>query len=289
MVRVLWNTFAAFAAIYCSYAGLMFWRQRDLMYPGAAQAHAPLVAWGEGAKPVTMPASFGLARALFLPAFGTSGKAPAVIFMHGNNQHIDQFGSAFDGVRRLGVHVLLLEYPGYAGSPGEPTFGSLREAATLAFDWLLRREGVDIARIIAMGGSLGGGPACQLTADRPVKALVLMSTFADAGQFARERWLPSLLVLDRFDNLSRVREFAGPVLVLHGRRDDVIPFASGEALARSARLATFVALDCGHENCPYLGPPFVGTFERFLLEHGVLVRGVAVRAAISRPDRTPAG
>src|SRR5439155_16972815 len=107
---------------------------------------------------------------------------------------------------------------------------------------LAARDDVDPQRIVAMGVSIGGGPACELALSRPVRALVLLSTFTSIDEFARAFWLPPFLARDRFDNRARVSAFAGPVLVLHGRHDELIPFAHGQALAAAAKHAQFVAL-----------------------------------------------
>ena len=53
-----------------------------------------------------------------------------------------------------------------------------------------------------------------------------------------------------FDNLAAVGEFDGPVLVVHGRDDRLIPPAHGRALAERAQSADLVMLDCGHNDCP---------------------------------------
>ncbi len=261
---------ATLAALYVTYAAIMYARQRTLLFPGATIKRVFKPDWPSDVKLVTLPASFGGVNALWLPARQPPKRAPAVIFLHGNSQFADELVPSFDTIRALGMHVLLLEYPGYGGMPGAPTFASLREATNLAYDWLATHPNVDASRIVAMGASIGGGPAAQLTADRRVRALVLLSTFADLGQFARERWLPGLLIRDPYDNLARVAAFRGPVMIVHGRCDDVIPFASAEALGRAARRATFVSLDCGHEIAEHVTPELMRAFATFLCEAGVL-------------------
>jgi uncharacterized protein len=258
------------ATLYLSYATVMFLRQRALLYPGACTSRDALAVSPDDAELVTLDASFGPACAIFLPATAkrARGRAPAILFLHGNSQFADELIPSFGTVRALGMHVLLVEYPGY-GTPGVPGFDTLRETSNLAYDWLVADRRVDRSRIVAMGASLGGGPAAQLTADRPIAALVLIATFAELGQFARERFLPGLLVRDRFDNLARVRAFRGAVLVVHGRRDDVIPFASAEALARATPHARLVALDCGHDVCEQLDRVALA-IRAFLRDSGVL-------------------
>jgi fermentation-respiration switch protein FrsA (DUF1100 family) len=72
-------------------------------------------------------------------------------------------------------------------------------------------------------------------------------------------------VRDRFDTLDAVGAFQGPVLVLHGERDDLVPADHGRALAAAASNATLRLLPCGHDDCPRAWPE-IG---RFLAQHGV--------------------
>ncbi|MEJ2481619.1 MAG: alpha/beta hydrolase [Gemmatimonadota bacterium] len=61
------------------------------------------------------------------------------------------------------------------------------------------------------------------------------------------------LVRDPFENLAVVSAFEGPVLVLHGERDTIIPVGHGEALHRAALDSELVLLPCGHNDCPWQG------------------------------------
>jgi fermentation-respiration switch protein FrsA (DUF1100 family) len=67
---------------------------------------------------------------------------------------------------------------------------------------------------------------------------------------ARELFgLPSWLVREPFDNLAAVREFAGPILLLHGEHDESIPLAHARALHEAAKDAELIVLPCGHNDC----------------------------------------
>lgn len=252
---------------YCLYAALLWSRQSSLMYPIAGGERRPMRALPPGATAIETGNGV---RAAWLPAPHAAPRAPAVVFMHGNAELVEDVVRDFETIAALGVHVLLVEYPGYGGAPGAPGFESLSGAAEAGYDWLAARPEVDPERIVAMGISIGGGPAAELTRRRSVRALVLQSTFANTDVFARSMGVPGFLVRDRFDNLARVAAFAGPTLILHGRHDEVIAFAHGQALARAQPHARFVALDCGHNDCFYRGPEFARLLGTFLREAGVL-------------------
>ncbi len=187
--------------------------------------------------------------------------------MHGNGELIDDHVRALAPLAAEGVGVLLVEYPGYGRSAGSPNQRSITAAVVAAFDYLSAQPRVDAERIVAYGRSIGGGAACALSAVRPVAALVLESTFTRLADLMPP-FLPRVLMLDRFDNLAVVSAGDSPVLVLHGERDSVIPYAHGEALARAAG-TTPVPMACGHNDCP---TP-LREIARFLREHGILPGG----------------
>ena len=74
------------------------------------------------------------------------------------------------------------------------------------------------------------------------------------------------MVLDPFDNLALVREFAGPILVLHGTRDEVIPVEEGHALHVAAARSELELGDCGHNDCPRPWP----RVREFLARHALV-------------------
>ena len=94
--------------------------------------------------------------------------------------------------------------------------------------------------------------------------MVLQSTFSSASAFARENFFPGFLVRDRFDNRRAVSDFSGPVLLMHGIRDDVIPYAHAEALAAAREGLDITQLDCAHNDCGAEWPEIVSSLTAFL-------------------------
>lgn len=281
-MRTIALTVAALLAIYAAWLVLLYAGQRGMMFPGAGTAIGDA---GQprtpGVEAVAVPATFGQVRGYFLPA-ATAGSAPAVLYFHGNAELAVHNIALLQPLAELGLHVLIVEYPGYAGSDGRPGRDSLDEAARAGFDWLARRADVDPARIVAMGRSIGAGPAVALTGDRQVAALVLLSAFSSLDGFAYRMGAPGFLIRDRWDNIARLREYKGPVLLFHGRRDRIIPFAHSRELARAAPHARLETMDCGHNDCPYFDPGFIETLGGFLRQTRVLAR-----PSRSVPDHPP--
>ncbi len=191
-------------------------------------------------------------------------KKPAVIFAHGNYELIDYCYQEIINYNRLGINVLLVEYPGYGRSEGTPSQDSIEDVFIKAYDLLVEKKTVDEKRIITHGRSLGGGAACLLAKKRRVSAIILQSAFTDLKQFAKIYFLPSFLVKDVFDNLSVVKEFKGPILIFHGKYDKTIPYKNGKKLYEQSQDAELVPMDCGHNDCPVYGEEFWRKIEEFI-------------------------
>jgi fermentation-respiration switch protein FrsA (DUF1100 family) len=146
--------------------------------------------------------------------------------------------------------VLLVEYPGYGRSDGFPAQATITEAALAAYDWMSTEPRIDGERVVLYGRSLGGGAAAIVAANRRSAALVLESTFTSVRSFAHRFLAPEFLIRDPFDTLSVVQKYPGPVLVVHGDRDELIPPSHAEALAGASRRSQLHMVPGGHNDCP---------------------------------------
>ncbi len=253
----------------------MFALQRALIFGGKRRgpipaSHAPAF---QLAERIALQTQSGRVDALYMPprvvpSEGT--RAPAILFAHGNAELIEQFPEWFEAVRPADVAVLLVEFPGYGWSEGEPTASSVRDALTVAHDWLSTRSEIDRARIIGYGRSLGGAAICTLVGHRPLAALILSSTFTSLRPFAWRMFAPPLLLLDAFDNVAALRRFEGPILVVHGSIDQLIPYAQGQALAAATKRAKLVTYRAGHNDCPPDAAQFAADLRAFLVEHALI-------------------
>lgn len=258
-----------------SYGALLFILQRRMAFPGTeltpdrASINVP-----PGAEQVWLATSSGRIEAWFFPSGRVAG-APTVVFAHGNYELIDDWYEAMSDLAARGINALAVEYPGYGHSQGSPTRESIREGFALAYDWLVGARGVDGARVVAWGRSIGGGAASDLALDRPVGALVLQSSFSSSMRMAREMFAPGFLVKDRWDNARVVSEFTGPVLILHGESDEVISFEHAEILASARPDLEVTRIPCGHNDCWSAWPTMVATLTTLLREHGLLAADVS--------------
>jgi len=259
--------------IYAGYCLLLFLVQRHVLFPRYMIPNpAPPDLKSMGIEPWWLETSFGKVEAWYLPpaAVTAAQPAPAGIFGHGNGELIDYWPQELSRFAKVGVGLLLVEYPGYGRSAGAPSQAAIFETFALAYDRLAARTDVDPARIVLFGRSLGGGAVCDLALKRPSAALILMSCFKSVSAFAVRYLAPAFLIRDPFDNLSAVRQYHGPVLVMHGRTDEVVPFSHGQALHAEARNAKMVVYEAGHNDCPPDWAIFWRDVEDFLKAKGIL-------------------
>lgn len=153
----------------------------------------------------------------------------AVLFTHGNAEDAGHQALFLETYRTLGVTVLAVDYPGYGLSTGEPSEPGAYAAADAALAHL-GGLGFPPERVVLHGRSLGGAVAVDVAARHPVAGLILESTFTSAFQvmipFAG---FPG----DRFTSLAKLPRVTAPTLVIHGTRDEVIPFGHGERIFRA--------------------------------------------------------
>ena len=208
----------------------------------------------------------------FLPGHGASAEkpGPAALFAHGNAELIDDWPEMMEGYRRLGVSVLLAEYRGYGRSAGAPSQDAITADFTAFHDWLLERPEVDSKRLILHGRSLGGGAVCALAALRKPAAMVLQSTFISVPAVARRFLIPGFLILDSFDNQAVVSTLEAPILLVHGQRDELIPYGHAVSLHEAAQDSQLVTYEAGHNDCPPSWLDFWKRVENFLEQAEIL-------------------
>jgi hypothetical protein len=166
---------------------------------------------------------------------------PTVLFFYGNGTCMAGCQRLFEGLRRLGVNVLMPEYPGYGMSEGRPSERGCYAAADAAYAYLRSRSDVDRAQIILAGHSLGGGVAIDLASRRHVAALIVFSTFTStrdvlhAGLPGPLRCLaPSLTSRCKFESLTKIPKVSCPIFIVHGTADTLVPPWMSDCLANAA-------------------------------------------------------
>ncbi len=212
----------------------------------------------------------GEVHALYVaPPDGAPAPAPAVIFAHGNAELAEEWIERLAPYRALGFAVLVPEYRGYGGAAGEPSEEAILDDFAAFYDRLAERPEVDHSRIVLHGRSLGGGVVGALSERRTVRALVLESTFTNVPDLASQWMAPAGAIRDRFDTREVLLSSATPTLILHGVRDELVPFRHAVELHRVAWDSELVAFEAGHDDLPR-GPAYWARIRRRLVRAGAL-------------------
>jgi len=160
-----------------------------------------------------------------------------VLFCHGNAGNIGHRFEKLLILRDLNVNIFMFDYRGYGRSEGWPSEQGTYNDALAAYDWLRREKSVAPERLVLQGESLGCAVAIELARQRPVGGLVLESAFASVPEMARAvyPWLPLHLICQiRYDSLSKIGSVKAPLLSLHSREDEIVPFSQAERLFAAA-------------------------------------------------------
>lgn len=152
-----------------------------------------------------------------------------ILYSHGNGETLADVTPILMDLRRAGFAVFSYDYRGYGRSGGSPSEASAYRDEETAYDYLTGELRVPPDRILAYGRSLGGAMAADLASRKPVGGLVLESAFISA--FRVVTGIP-LVPFDRFRNAEKLARVRCPVLVIHGREDEVIAFWHEETLHR---------------------------------------------------------
>lgn len=132
------------------------------------------------------------------------------------------------------VHVLAVEYPGYGVCPGPTSCESIMENAHAAIQFATRGLKFSLDRIKLFGRSIGTGPTLQLAAKLKVAGVVLVAPFTSIRALFREMIGPLALLMDEwFCNDENIKQLKSPVIIIHGKRDRLIPWAHSEELYKS--------------------------------------------------------
>jgi pimeloyl-ACP methyl ester carboxylesterase len=203
----------------------LFMKQDRLLY---FPAHAPVEQMASGVLGAWPDAaSF---RGLVAEPAGVP-RGTAVVF-HGNAGHAGHRAYYAAMLTRLGLRVILAEYPAYGPRDGALGERSLVDDAAQTIALAHRLHG---SPLLLIGESLGAGVAAAAAASQreQVAALMLITPWDRLEQVAAHHypWLPvGWLLRDRYDSVVHLAQIGRPVLVAVAERDRIIPARFGTAL-----------------------------------------------------------
>lgn len=211
---------------------------------------------GHRTRPIVLRATDGTKLSGWLMTPQVPGPHPAVIYFGGRSEEVSwvvrDAGKLFPGMA-----VLAVNYRGYGASQGDPAEQHMVEDGRLLFDWLAERHHVDPKRVAVVGRSLGSGVAVQVSMERPVHSVVLITPYDSILAIAKRRFraVPVEYVLrHRFESVKYAPALTAPTYVLRAAFDDIVPHSHTDLLvAKLGKLHLDETVpESDHLNIPYL-------------------------------------
>jgi hypothetical protein len=160
-----------------------------------------------------------------------------LLWFHGNAENIGYDLPQMKLLAQIGVNILAVDYRGYGKSEGTPDEAGVYHDADAAYDYLVKQRQIRAQDIFIYGVSLGGAVAVNLAARHPCGGLIVQSSFTNARAMARRMFRIPLIEYvpkSRFDSVQDIRKVRAPILIVHGTRDEVVPFELGQKLFAAA-------------------------------------------------------
>jgi fermentation-respiration switch protein FrsA (DUF1100 family) len=141
-----------------------------------------------------------------------------------------------------------------------------------AWRYLTDERGIDETEIVVFGHSLGAAIGAHIAARHRPAGLIMQSAFTSIPELAAglypllpARWLSRF----GYDNRDLLPNVDSPVLVIHSREDEIIPYSHGERLfALAGEPKQFLELRGGHNDAVYVsGAQYTDGLRDFLERH----------------------
>ena len=203
--------------------------------PRYPQGFVPPETYGLKAEEVWLTTSDGVRiNGWFFPQ---AGAKRVLLFFHGNAENIGTGLERTKILTALGLNIFAVDYRGYGKSAGSPDESGVYRDADAAYLYLTGERGFRPKDVIIHGVSLGGAVAIDLASRVECGGLIAESTFTSARDMARRAFRIPLFAYvpkSEFKSVSKIAKVHAPVLIIHGMRDELVPFTMGEQLYRAA-------------------------------------------------------
>lgn len=228
-----------------------------------------------------------------------------ILYFHGTSEDLGNAEYFFYPLKDVWkCHVLVVEYPTYGLYENAPPLGeeSIFEDAETVYRFLIERAGLREEQIIVFGRSIGSGPACHLASKFNPLLLMLLSPFKSLREAigSISFGFLSYLFKERFKNIDLMDKIRSPVLIIHGKKDSLVPLEHSQELIKkcsSTRKQLVEPAQMTHNDFDVIDDlvnPFITFCNRFDLfnetyEHANIDTRIFLNCRIEPPlDRDPA-
>ncbi len=200
--------------------------------------------------------------------FKKNPKFKTILFFHGNAGKLDNRVYKLNELSKLELNYLIVAYRGFSGNAGKPTESGLYEDANFAKIWL-NKNGVKDKDIIIYGESLGTAVAIDLASRYNFSGIILESPFTSMLDLAQKYYpiFPVKLILrDRYESRKKLNDIKSPVLVMHGKKDKIVPFYMGEQILEALSSPKFSYFNENDDHMMEYNEDLLGSIKNFLVQ-----------------------
>ena len=175
-------------------------------------------------------------------------KYKTILYLHGNAGSLENRIHKINHFNNININFLLLAWRGFSGNEGKPTEQGLYQDARSAVKWLIN-EGAIEENIVIYGESLGTGVATEIAQNKNFAGVILESPFTsmiDLGKKYYPIFPVKLLLKDKYESEKKIKNLKSPILVMHGKKDKIVPFYMGEKIfdmANNPKFNYFTEMD----------------------------------------------
>lgn len=153
-----------------------------------------------------------------------------VLFCHGNGGNIMHRLDSINFLNELGLGCFIFDYRGYGNSGGEPNEAGTYMDAEAAYEWLIEVKKISPLDIIIFGRSLGGSIGARLAGKVECAGLIAESAFTSYAEIGAKfyPYMPvKLFARYSYNTADYIKQVHCPVMIIHSRNDEIIPFEFG--------------------------------------------------------------
>ena len=172
---------------------------------------------------------------LYFPSSLPSSKL--LIYFHGNAEDLGYCSRFLEQLSALlDVSIISIEYPGYGIYNGQPQEKDILEDSEKVINFLIKFGKWKEENIILLGRSIGSGPATHLATKYSIAGLILVSAFTSIKEVAQAHvGILKSILKERFKNIENISKVKCPVFLLHGKKDQIVPYFHSLDLCRKCK------------------------------------------------------
>ena len=242
--------------------GVYFFQSKLVFIPTVGQPERTPASIGLEFQDLTLKSENEKIHAWFVPAKENKG---TILFCHGNAGNLGHRMSTIRTWNDLGWNIMIFDYRGYGISTGKPSEKGCYEDVRAAYLWLKENDHLK-KPLIVHGRSLGGGIASWAAGEFSADALILESTFTSIPDMGAHYYpfLPIAMISNiDFPTKERLPNLDIPLLIIHGEKDQIIPYKMGKEMAQK-NSADFIDLQGDHNSGFDVSPAYIPGLKAFV-------------------------